>query len=119
MNDEAPEEIWKLKEGWRLVGNDVLAILVARGWAVTDLDVADDDVWKWAGDLGPRKARSRRSRRTRDVGLAQIASHVAEPEVRGDVRHTAPGRRVLLDQAGCCTSQSSTCPACSFGGKIG
>lgn len=43
LNDEAPDEIRILKEGWRLLGNDVQAELVARGWAVAALDVADDE----------------------------------------------------------------------------
>lgn len=30
------------------------ALLIARGCAVTDLDVADEDAWKWAGDLKAR-----------------------------------------------------------------
>lgn len=37
------DEIRMLKDGWRLLGNDVQAELIARGWAVTDLDVADDE----------------------------------------------------------------------------
>lgn len=43
MNDEVPDEMRFFHEGWRLVGNDVQAGLLARGWSVTDLDVADDE----------------------------------------------------------------------------
>lgn len=38
----ADDEIRILKEGWRLLGRDAQAELLARGWAVVDLNVADD-----------------------------------------------------------------------------
>ncbi|MFT4258134.1 hypothetical protein [Microbacterium sp.] len=38
----ADDEIHILKEGWRLLGHHVQAELLARGWQVTNLDVADD-----------------------------------------------------------------------------
>lgn len=37
------DEIRILNEGWRLLGSDVQAELVARGWAVADLDIGDDE----------------------------------------------------------------------------
>lgn len=37
------DEIRMIKEGWRLLGSDVQAELIARGWAVTDLHVLDDE----------------------------------------------------------------------------
>lgn len=39
----ADDEIRILKEGWRLLGHHVQAELIARGWAVADLAVADDE----------------------------------------------------------------------------
>lgn len=36
------DEIRMVKAGWRLLGYDVQIQLLERGWAVTDLDVADD-----------------------------------------------------------------------------
>lgn len=38
----ADDEIRIHKEGWRLLGRDVQAELLARGWVVADLNVADD-----------------------------------------------------------------------------
>jgi len=43
MNDDVPEELRILQEGWRLVGNDVQVELVTRGWQVANPDVADDE----------------------------------------------------------------------------
>lgn len=37
------DEIHILNEGWRLLGSDVQAELVARGWAVANLDIGDDE----------------------------------------------------------------------------
>ncbi len=37
------DEIRMIKEGWRLLGSDVQAELIARGWEVTDLHVSDDE----------------------------------------------------------------------------
>lgn len=39
----ADDEIHILKEGWRLLGHDVQAELLGRGWVVADLTVADDE----------------------------------------------------------------------------
>ncbi|MFV4913991.1 hypothetical protein PFZ49_10670 [Microbacterium lacticum] len=37
------DEIHILNEGWRLLGSDIQAELVARGWAVANLDIDDDE----------------------------------------------------------------------------
>jgi hypothetical protein len=38
----ADDEIERMNEGWRLLGRDVQVELIARGWAVADLNVSDD-----------------------------------------------------------------------------
>jgi len=40
---DAEDEIRMLQDGWRLLGHDVQAELVARGWKVSDLEVGDDE----------------------------------------------------------------------------
>lgn len=43
MDDDIEDEICLLKESIRLLRDDVPTGLLARGWAVVDLDVADDE----------------------------------------------------------------------------
>ncbi len=47
---EDPEkEIRFIKDSIRLLKDDVETTLLSRGWAVTDLDVADEEPWSGSG----------------------------------------------------------------------